>query len=111
MIDSRQTPRKLLESRVGIITETLYPEYLAIINLLDFYDEYEKECYNDSTAIIFGYFYNWDDKKEFKAIYEPKGGVLLANLIKTEDGFIHREPTFQGFIKFLRKKCKEKIGN
>ena len=62
-----------------------------IIRLLQFYDEYEKECYADSTQVgvlVFRYMEE-DDYGSGCELYETRRD--------------HREPTLKGFIKFLRR--------
>ena len=87
-------------------TVTIYQNF-TILNLLSLYEKYEEECYNDSTKVLFGYFYNYETGKEFKIIYEPKDDLMMANFVRTEHGYIHREPTFNGFIVFLRQQLKK----
>ena len=76
---------------------------MIIISLLDYYGEYETECYNDSTlqeVII-----------ENNFIYYHCGVLGCAvdhgSPFKTESRWIHKQPTFQGFIEYLRKKLEE----
>jgi len=77
-------------------------EYFYVM-ILGTWDLYTKECYADSTAVTFGYFYDYENYgREFKTVYRAKGGAYAANLIRTEQGYIHREPTLEGFIEFIR---------
>ena len=78
-------------------------EYI-VIALLTLYDQYKEACYNDSTEVTFGYFRSWDFGGEFKAVYEPRSDEISFNLIRTEQGHTHAEPTFTGFMKFIREK-------
>ena len=52
------------------------------------YSRYEKECWNDSTA---------STKKVLVSINGKLTEVLLG------DGWVHRQPSFEGFIQFLRR--------
>lgn len=79
-----------------------------ITNLLMLYDEYEQECYIDSTEVIFAIYKNWDTGETFRAIYSSKAGVSIYNLIEVETDYIHRKPTFVGFIEFLKIKTNKK---
>ena len=65
-----------------------------IIRLLQFYDEYEKECYADSMQVS-----GW----VFITTEEYDYGVC-AGYDGYETWWDHKEPTFKGFIKFLRNK-------
>lgn len=71
---------------------------------LDMLLEYEKECYNDSTEVTFGYYQGRSG--EFKAIYEYEPGAWSVNLIRTEQGYVHKESTFIEFIKWMSNKYK-----
>ena len=68
----------------------------TIINILSLYDEYEKECYADSSQIVrhFGY----------GVCYMMPGDKCITPGHYDKKVWIHREPTFQGFIEFSRKK-------
>ena len=77
---------------------------LAIKHFLTLYDQYKEACYNDSTEVTFGYFRSWDFCGEFKAVYEPRSDEISFNLIRTEQGYTHAEPTFTGFMEFIKEK-------
>jgi len=59
----------------------------SIIRLLQFYEEYEKECYADSSIVRLG-----------------KGWSVEINGKTTTEYWEHLEPTFQGYMGFLKKK-------
>ena len=61
---------------------------------------YEMECYADSELVKMGLFYTFEGNT-FKAIYDPKPYESIGNLIEVNDEWIHQDPTFPGFIKFL----------
>ena len=74
-------------------TDTNYNHEYLVIALLGIYKAYEKECYNDSSL-----------HKEYISYVSYNDGkpVGVGEPIRTY--YIHREPTFKGFIEFLRKK-------
>jgi len=84
----------------GLITFELYGVESFIPTVLS-YEIYAEECYNDSTAVTFGYFRDWDTGKEYKSVYRSRSGVIDIGLQRTEEGFVHKQPTFQGFIEWL----------
>jgi len=65
--------------------------YIAapIIRLLQFYEEYEKECYADSSMVYLG-----------------NGWSRQINGKKVTEYWTHTEPTFQGYMSFLKEKFK-----
>lgn len=69
------------------------------------YREYSIKCYADSTKVRMGLFYTFEGNK-FKAIYDPEPGEIIGNLIEVKDEYIHREPTFLGFMDWLEEKYK-----
>ena len=66
---------------------------IVVEGILPLYDEYEKECYADSSLHKE---YHWYTSKGYG---DPVGYGVKNSY------WGHREPTFQGFIKFLRKKA------
>lgn len=67
-----------------------------------FISEYEKECYNDSTEVTFIYYRSTFG--DFKAVYEHEPEIIVGELIKKEKGYIHKEPTLKGFVKWIDNK-------
>jgi len=77
--------------------------------LMDIYDLYEKECFNDSVM-----FYNWiyyianynlDGHIEWVDTVYSEFPVNFHNIImkhKTEK-YKHKQPTFEGFMKYLKQ--------
>ena len=96
--------RNSFRRSVWIPSEPSPRNWNLIVNLLALYDEYKIECYNDSTKVTFGYFYDWRTGEEFKSVYKANPGVIETNLRRLEDGYIHKKPSFEGFIEFLRRK-------
>ena len=78
--------------------------------LLSLYDEYEADCYNDSTLTEGAVFRSYDTWKEFWAAYTPRGGEFIANLVRRESRWIHREATFKGFIGWIREEFAVREG-
>ncbi len=67
---------------ISTTSEWVWPKYSeAIEELLELYKEYETQCWNDST---FGFWAG--DEYPYEAVW------------------IHKAPTFSGFIEYLRKK-------
>ena len=70
---------------------------ITMISTLNFmvglYDDYATECYADSEEVDIGY-----------RIYGDENGELIA---RRESRWIHAEPTFQGFMEYLRKRLEE----
>lgn len=83
-----------------ILDTDVYSECITIDDIL----QYGKECWNDSTEVLFGYFKDYRTDVEFKTIYDPDPDIFHTNLIRTEKGFTHREPTFKGFLKWIKDK-------
>lgn len=77
-------------------------EYFCVM-LLTAYELYEKECYNDSTTV----YVHKDMIEGFSGngcTLGTKGGnIVCINLDHYEMKYNHKEPTFQGFIEFMRK--------
>ena len=78
--------------------------------LLSLYDRYETDCYNDSTLTEGAWFRNYDTWKEFWAPYTPRGGEYMANLVRRESRWLHREATFKGFIQWVREEFVAREG-
>ena len=62
--------------------------------MLTYYDLYENECYNDSTNEIyhindFVACYGWGDGCEYSGHWKYM--------------YFHKQPTFEGFIKYLKQ--------
>ena len=82
---------------------TIYQNY-TIINLLAAYERYEQECHADSTYKISGC---WKVKAVNDTINYLAPSLAVWSERKT---WTHKEPTFQGFIGFLRR-YKEENGS
>ena len=67
------------------------PDYITLQDLLD----YQKECYNDSILVD-------------AYIERVDNGTLAYITRKVPSHYIHTEPTFEGFIEFMKKKYKVK---
>ena len=79
-------------------------QVIMVQYFLQLYDEYEQECYKDSTQTehhitdgtpCYGTSRNWDD---FTCITPGHYDEMT---------WVHKEPTFQGFMEFIRKKKGE----
>lgn len=86
-------------------TITVYQNFTAMV-MLSLLREYSAECYADSELVKMGLFYTFEGNK-FKAIYDPKPYESIGNLIEVNDEWIHRDPTFTGFMEFLEAKYKQ----
>ena len=73
-------------------------EYL-VVGLAYLYGLYEKECYADSSI-----------HKEYEA-WMSMGYDQVVGVGLYEEIWIHKEPTFQGFIEFLRRKSQKRQGD
>ena len=87
---------KVIVGKDSLMT-TLNPYCFApIIFLIQQYEEYEKECYADSSI--------WRGYK-----FVSTGKTTMGMSIGYDEyiiEWVHREPTFQGFMKFLKGKVK-----
>jgi len=66
--------------------------------------DYAEECYNDSTIsgyIIYTDFYS-DYTEDIDAWHKKYDGMV--EIVKTDTIYSHKEPTFEGFIEWLRSK-------
>jgi len=80
-------------------------EYFVLAILL-LYDEYEQECYADSTFVISDGGY----EHKFVAVNDTLDltrtmSIPAIHIVKRR--WEHRQPTFQGFIEFIRRKKDE----
>ena len=73
-------------------------QYTVITDQLLF--EYETDCFNDSTA---HYYYSVSDMFESWEVQCNKGDTTIFGGICPEH-WHHEEPTFKGFIKWLKQK-------
>ena len=64
---------------------------------------YERDCYADSTHTEGATFRDFEAGNHYWAEYHPKPWKSVANLLYLENRWTHREPTFQGFIQWMRK--------
>lgn len=68
--------------------------------------EYEKECYADSTFVeMHCYKYQGDEYFRPKDCIDP--GFYLG-YVGLKSWYEHKEPTFKGFIEFIKKRLKWK---
>jgi len=79
--------------------------------IISLYDEYAKECYNDSTLIITrdGLDINIPtiiDSLGRKTIDMSQSFNIPAIYIVKKE-WVHKEPTLSGFIEFIKKKVKK----
>ena len=86
--------RKIIVLLLVLFSSGLFAQ--DFIKVSDIYD-YKTECYNDST---YGCWY------EFVQTSEPttRYGSLLLGYDEEKCGYIHRNPTFEGFITYIEKK-------
>lgn len=77
--------------------------------------DYENECFNDSTALYYYTVCDWgcvnipcdpNAKKELIEIYHEDGTITLEELMPCIKHWHHKEPTFIGFINWLKSKLK-----
>ena len=81
-------------------------QVIVILTLLQLLEEYEKECYADSTFLITGG--GPDIKHEvINDTLDLTKSMFVNAIYIVKSRWIHREPTLQGFIEFLRNKCLE----
>ena len=86
------------ESFVPVMPPIDWSKEYFVISLLDLYGQYEKECYADSTNQGWGVWLsdmeqNWWMPCDSTAIWcEPF------------ERYSHKEPTFKGFIEFVKTK-------
>ena len=85
--------------------EELYPKFITLQDLLD----YEKECYADSSKIEKQRWvmYSKDELKRFHyftvdTMYYIWNKDTTISLTPRYYYYTHREPTFRGFIEFMR---------
>ena len=78
----------------------------AINILLTVYDEYKAECYADSTLIKTVVSQAPDVEPDSTGLYDYSKVLTVNAVYQTETKWVHREPTFQGYIEFLRKKVE-----
>jgi hypothetical protein len=86
--------------------------------ILELYTQYEKECYNDSTPEYYNSWgYSSTDTSKQKTFGVSTSEPLYPSELKklhlrlsSKPGMYYsrgKEPTFQGFISFLRKRGKQ----
>jgi hypothetical protein len=73
-----------------------------IITLSDLM-EYEEECYNDSTEAAYDY-YKWGNDTTIQSPSIDPGHIM--GYIGRKNIYIHKQPTFAGFIIWLKTKYK-----
>lgn len=75
--------------------------------IVTFYEEYERECWNDSTEQCFNYYDSGFDK--FKSPCSASDMDLEANSAfwRTAKEWIHKEPSFIDFMGYLKRKNKK----
>ena len=72
------------------------------ITINDLY-EYKLKCYNDSSEVFYYIMCDWDCVKVY-CDKESKPNQPLS--LQCKSHWIHKEPTFDGFIMFIEKKYK-----
>ena len=88
-----ETARKILKEEITnralrmVYLDDYNSKLIPIIRLLEFYEEYEKECNADSSLVVLGR--NWS---------------VTINGKTTTEYWEYLEPTFQGYMEFLKKK-------
>lgn len=91
-----------------------YVDYNPSITLNDLID-YKNECYNDSTKYCYRKICDWDceeikcdcnAKPQYITLFNEKGEKEQRELFPCSTKYIHRTPTFEGFIKWVEKKYK-----
>ena len=65
-------------------------KYITLQDLLEYYSDYELECYNDSTL--------------FKGYIEIIDTTYNSMWYDYQTFYTHKEPTFKGFIEYLKTK-------
>ena len=97
-------------SGVVAISDDEMKDYIHALVVL--YDEYSKECWNDSTAVYEGHCYiNTNPDRRYRFSMDVGNYYLTDKEVKKHGlklverfSYTHREPTFPGFIKYLRRK-------
>jgi len=67
------------------------------------YSRYEKECWADSTLTEGATFRDFESGNHYWAEYHPKPWRSIGNLLWLENRYTHRQPSFPGFIEWLRR--------
>ena len=70
--------------------------------IVDLWDEYAKACYADSHKICMSVYREWPTGQLLES--ECSNSIMLLAPIRDYDKWIHEQPTFAGFIEWLRKK-------
>jgi len=85
------------------ITKMLSRHYSVGV-LLSLYSRYEKECYDDSTLTNGAIFRTWNSGSEWWVQgYRKDAETMDVNFVRWESRWLHRAPSFPGFIEFLRR--------
>jgi len=99
-----------------IISDMYWPYFNpAILELIELYEEYETECFNDSTEQCFNYYRTYHlfgsalDSLEFENYKTPCGNFdydlgIDASYRGTHEEWVHVQPSFIGFMQYLKKK-------
>jgi hypothetical protein len=78
--------------------------------LLDAYKAYSDECWADSTKRVakeyFQKFYRPDMSIGLIKIEYVTEPMYMADSVETTTYYTHREPTFTGFMEFLKREVK-----
>jgi len=91
----------------------------SLVNFLELYEEYETQCFNDSTEQCFNYY---KDYYLFGSALDSLGvgekyktpcsknnfdlGISI-NYLGTGKEWVHVQPSFLGFIKYLKDKMRK----
>ena len=85
----------------------LYP---SIVELIELYEEYETQCFNDSTELCFNYYFRIyhliGDSLSYKIPCTKNDMDLEIDVSYTGTGeeWVHVQPSFIGFMQYLKKK-------
>jgi len=95
---------------VGRDTTKAFAPYsaLVVLTLLQLWDGYEKDCYADSTLTAGVWWRGYTIRGDFWTPYTPRAGEMMGNILRHEKRWTHRQPSFEGFLEWLRTKSKVK---
>ncbi len=83
---------------------------MNLIRLVQMWDEYQKECYNDSTFVDEVVWFTENGERWSKSVTKNDSFAWWMKHIGRKTDFIysHREPTFTGFMEYIRKRFGSK---
>lgn len=85
---------------VSFISNEVYQKFI-ITTFFNLYEQYEIECYNDSTLEYFEVFGFGDNKYRIKGHSLDPG--FDPNYRYGEEIWTHKDPIFQGFMEWLKE--------